>query len=284
MADLLAVGDNVVDQYPDRGFFYPGGNAVNVAVHARRLGATSAYIGALGTDNAGEAVLEALRHEGVDTSRTRVVDGPNAHALVRLIDGNRVFAGGGLGVSVFELDADDLSYAKAFDIVHTGECSNIEAQLPELAAAAQQLSFDFSERDWDYIESIAPHVHVAVRSLPDSDRDQALQQATRLHALGPRTVAVTIGSGGAVVVHSGDVHYGHAPTGAVVDTLGAGDAFIARLLVGVIREEPVAELVSAATDYATKTCASFGAFGHPTALEVGERSTFPQHHDRLDVS
>src|SRR4051794_39218224 len=114
MADLLTIGDNVVDQYPDRGFFYPGGNAVNVAVHARKLGATSAYIGAVGTDPAGGAVLTALQQENVDTSRTRVVDGPNAHALVRLIDGNRIFAGGELGVSVFELDETDLCFARSF--------------------------------------------------------------------------------------------------------------------------------------------------------------------------
>jgi fructoselysine 6-kinase len=284
MADLLTVGDNVVDQYPDRGLFYPGGNAVNVAVHARRLGASSAYIGAVGTDYAGEVVLEALQEEGVDTSRTRVVEGPNAHALVRLIDGNRVFAGGALGVSVFTMDEGDLSFARSFDMVHTGECSNIEAQLPDLAAAARRLSFDFSERDWDYIEGIAPYVDVAIRSLPDSNREQALRQARRLHALGPRTVAVTIGSEGAVVLHCGEVHLGDPPAVDVVDTLGAGDAFIARLLVGLVRHDPVAEIVSAATTYATQTCASFGAFGHATALDRAERSPFPQHQDRLDVS
>ena len=41
-----AVGDNVVDRYPEQGVFYPGGNAVNVAVHGRRCGAATAYIGA----------------------------------------------------------------------------------------------------------------------------------------------------------------------------------------------------------------------------------------------
>ena len=50
---LLTVGDNVVDRYPALGMLYPGGNAVNVAVHGRRCGAGTAYIGAVGTDLAG---------------------------------------------------------------------------------------------------------------------------------------------------------------------------------------------------------------------------------------
>src|SRR5437016_4500367 len=82
-ARLLALGDNVMDIYPQQGLMYPGGNAVNVAVHAQRLGAQAAYLGAVGTDRAGGVVLGALRSEGVDTALTRIVDGPNATAVVQ---------------------------------------------------------------------------------------------------------------------------------------------------------------------------------------------------------
>jgi fructoselysine 6-kinase len=283
---LLAVGDNVVDQYPERGLFYPGGNAVNVAVHARRLGASSSYIGAVGTDRAGDAVLASLRDEGVDTSRTRVVDGPNAYAVVHIVDGNRVFAKGDLGVSMFELDHDDFAAATSVDVVHTGECSHVEAQVPELARHAKRLSFDFSERDWSYIESLAPYVDVAIRSAPGADRQAALDQARRLQALGPHTVAVTLGAGGAVIVQDEVPQWSPAPPrGPVVDTLGAGDAFIARLLLGLTRGEPIAELASEATTYATISCARFGAFGHATSLDTTASPTPAQQRtDRLDVS
>jgi fructoselysine 6-kinase len=283
---LLAVGDNVVDKYPERGLFYPGGNAVNVAVHARRLGATSSYIGAVGTDRAGQVVISSLRDEGVDTGRTRVVDGPNAHAVVHVVDGNRVFAKGDLGVSVFELDHGDLATAASVDVVHTGECSYVEGQIPELAHAAKRLCFDFSERDWSYIESLAPYVDVAIRSAPAADRPAALDEARRLQELGPRTVAVTLGAGGAVIVQDGVSQWAPAPSGGrIVDTLGAGDAFIARLLLGLVRGEPIAELASEATAYATVSCTRFGAFGHATALDSTASPTPAQQRpDRLDVS
>ena len=50
---LLGLGDNVMDAYLFRGELYPGGNAANVAVLAKRAGAEkSGYIGVLATDAA----------------------------------------------------------------------------------------------------------------------------------------------------------------------------------------------------------------------------------------
>lgn len=283
---LLAIGDNVVDRYLDRGVFYPGGNAVNVAVHARRCGATAGYIGAIGTDDAGRAVLDSLVDEGVDTSLVRVLDGPNASAEVRVIDGNRVFGHGDPGVSRFRLSGADLAAAAAADVVHTGECSMLEGQLSDLAAVARLLSFDFSERPQDYIAEHAPLVDVAVRSLPSAgDVDAAVREARRIRSLGPRIVAVTMGAGGAVVVDGDDVAHSPAPQTPVVDTLGAGDAFIARFLTGLVAREPLDRLVAAATAYASAACTTFGAFGHETPFPPSTiTAPLTPIHEGVDLS
>jgi sugar/nucleoside kinase (ribokinase family) len=252
---LLAVGDNVVDRYVEAGYMYPGGNAVNVAVHARRNGATSAYLGAVGTDRAGQVVLAALEEEGVDTTLTRQVDGPNAYADVRVVDGNRVFGGADVGISRFSLAQDDLTAAAAFDIVHTGECSMVEEQLQDLADAVRVLSFDFSERPWDYVQTHAPKV----------------------------SVAITMGAGGAVLLRDGKFAYSPVAPGTIVDTLGAGDAFIARLLVGLASAEPLDPLVRNATRYATASCSSYGAFGHRTPLHGHAAELDPIRNGRLDL-
>ncbi|HUR07656.1 MAG TPA: PfkB family carbohydrate kinase [Nonomuraea sp.] len=299
MIRLVAVGDNVVDCYPDLGVMYPGGNAVNVAVHARRTGAESGYLGAVGTDEAGRVVRDALAAEGVDLSLLRTVDGPNAFATVRLIAGERKFTGGREGVSRFRLSPADLVRLAEADIVHTGECSFLEGQLEELAAHARRLSFDFSERPWEYVEAHARHAGIAILSSPSGSRDEALALARRVRALGPATVAVTLGAHGAVLVseaagsagsaeatgavgaagsigaaESADVLavaedvvvWGAAAPVAVVDTLGAGDAFIARLLVGLARGEDLPALAVAASAYASHACTSYGAFGHEAPL------------------
>lgn len=282
--ELLSVGDNVVDRYPQHGVFYPGGNAVNVAVHGRRLGLASAYLGAIGTDLAGRTVLDALRNEGVDTTLTRIVDGPNAAAVVEVIDGNRVFRDGQLGVSQFRLSAEDLAVVASYAIVHTGECSGLEEQLGELARSAARLSYDFSERPWEYVEELAPLVDIAIWSSPSADVVDAIRAAERLRGLGPSVAAVTLGPGGAVVAQDLAIHH-PAPMRPVVDTLGAGDAFIARLLAGLIRGEPAADVIASATAYATDACASFGAFGYATPVEPSSPpSVTARHPERLDVS
>ena len=264
---LLTLGDNVVDRYLERGVLYPGGNAVNVAVHGRRCGAGAAYIGVVGTDLAGRAVLDALVAEGVDTSMLRIVEGPNASADVRVVDGNRVFDHGDPGVSRFLLTPADFAAVAAATIVHTGECSMVENQLADISAAAPRLSFDFSERPRDYIAEYAPLVDVAIRSLPFAAVGEAVDEARRIRDLGPSLVAVTMGAGGAVVLQGEQVVHAQAPATRVVDTLGAGDAFIGRLLTGLIADTPLPMLVGAATAYASSTCATFGAFGYETSLE-----------------
>jgi fructoselysine 6-kinase len=280
---LLAVGDNVVDRYVQAGYMYPGGNAVNVAVHARRNGAASAYLGAVGTDRAGHVVLAALEEEGVDTTLTRQVDGPNAYADVQVVDGNRVFGGADVGISRFCLAPDDLTAAATFDIVHTGECSMVEDQLQDLADAAKILSFDFSERPWDYVQTHAPKVSVAIWSMPAGDRASAEDRARRLRQLGPSVVAITMGAGGAVLLREDELAYSPVAPGTIVDTLGAGDAFIARFLVGLALTEPLDPLVRNATRYATASCSSYGAFGHRTPLHGHVAELDPIRNGRLDL-
>nr|WP_240942475.1 PfkB family carbohydrate kinase [Planosporangium thailandense] len=252
---------------------FPGGNAVNVAVNAVRCGARVGYVGALGTDRAGRLLYRALGTEGVDLDLVRVVDGPNAYAVVHIVDGNRVFGSGELGVSRFRVREADLATAAVADVVHTGECSMTEEDLPLLARASRLLSFDFSERPWDYIAELALHVDIAIMSRPEGEQAEAVELARRVRALGPARAVVTRGAQGAVLLGPDGLAVAPAGTGPVVDTLGAGDALIARLLVGLAGGEPDHAALRAATTYATATCAQHGAFGYETALDAdGEPS------------
>ena len=57
----LGFGDNVVDCYEHIHTMYPGGNAVNFAVYAKKCGAArSAYMGIFGNDAAAGGALGAV--------------------------------------------------------------------------------------------------------------------------------------------------------------------------------------------------------------------------------
>jgi fructoselysine 6-kinase len=272
---LIGVGDNVIDRYIDLNRGFPGGNALNVAVAARRAGFESAYLGALGSDSAGTAILQALRAEKVDVDRVRIVDGPNAYDVVNLIDGDRVFLKidgdqeVSVGVSRIQLNADDLAYAAAFDVIHTGDCSMLEDQIGYLASAGPPVSFDFSvHRQLDYVEPILPHLAFACFSASDLDEGEALDLLARAVAHGPRLALATRGKKAALLYDGQRTWHQPILERPFVDTLGAGDSFIGRLLVGVFGGEDPAAALGAAAEAAAKTCTYYGAFGHGHPLEA----------------
>lgn len=259
---LLGAGDNVVDRYRDLGMLFPGGNALNVAVAAARAGADAAYLGVLGNDRAGEVVRAALVAEGVGIERLRIVEGANAWADVTVVDGDRVFVGSDATISGFRLDAADLAYAATFDLVHTGDCGMLEGQVSDLAAAAP-LAFDFStHRNRGYLDPILPHLTVACFSASDQPEEAALDLLADAVARGPRLALATRGTAPALL-YDGRRTWRQPVTGRdIVDTLGAGDSFIGRFLVGVIAGESPDVSLRAAADAAARTCGHYGAFGH----------------------
>ena len=91
MKRIGCVGDNCVDHYRQTGEDHFGGNPVNVAVYTRRLGDGISYVGAVGTDGRGAALLDALRGRGVDVSHVHVDEGSTAVTYVEHINGDRVF-------------------------------------------------------------------------------------------------------------------------------------------------------------------------------------------------
>ena len=259
---LAGVGDNVIDRYRDLGLAFPGGQALNVAVHARRIGVESAYVGAVGDDGAGRHVLASIHAEQVDASHVRVVPGPNAWADVGLVEGNREFLGGDPGVSCFELSDQDLRCLESVDVIHSSESSYLEGQLDSLASAAP-LSFDFSiRREGAYLDPILPYVTIAEFSLADLGDDDALAWIEQVHRAGPRLVLATRGPSDAFLSDGRRVWRQPPNPTNVVDTLGAGDAFIAHVLVGFLRDEPFEVSLASAAQAAATTCSSYGAFGH----------------------
>src|SRR5438045_8321601 len=93
MARIVGLGDNTIDTYISAGLQFPGGNAVNVAVLSRRLGAETSYLGCLGDDEGGAILEAALQEEGVDLSHVRRLAGPNARARIAHDNGDRRFIG-----------------------------------------------------------------------------------------------------------------------------------------------------------------------------------------------
>lgn len=268
MIRLIGVGDNTVDQYLHLRQMFPGGNAVNVPVLARRYGHAASYIGWLGDDRLGQLILAALQAEGVDTSRCRVVKGANAYCQVSLVDGDRVFGQSDAGVTrQIALTDADLAFVRQHDITHTSIYSHIQAELPRLRQASDWLSFDFSQ-GWrrEYLTAVLPYVDAAFLSYPEQSEAETADLLRWVQGQGPRIVVVTRGKDGALAYDGQQLYQQPIVPTTVVDTLGAGDAFIARFLVEYGAGQPIAASLARAAASAAETCGYYGAFGHGADL------------------
>ncbi|MDF2679159.1 MAG: frlD [Brevibacillus sp.] len=265
---VIAIGDNVVDYYKDRGEIYPGGNALNVAVLCKRYNVSvSSYIGIVGNDLAAEHIKRTLQQEHIDTSRIRQAFGPNGEATVSLNeDGDRVFVGSNAGgIQAYmgvRLNKEDLHFIGLHDLLHTSVYSNLEQYLPVLHKQIP-ISFDFSTR-WTetYLQQICPYIHYGFFSGSDLKEDECLELMEQVHQLGTKVVGVTRGGKGAIFSEEGTIYRQSIVETEVVDTLGAGDSFIAMFLTQYHQNRDLAQALQHAAAAAAKTCGHYGAFGY----------------------
>jgi fructoselysine 6-kinase len=272
MTSLICVGDNTVDTYIDQELQFPGGNAVNVAAFAARQGACCAYLGTTAADRRGRLILSALETEGVDLSHCRVCPGETAWACVTHKDGDRIFLGSTSGVAKsLQLGSDDLRFIAEFDLVHSSIYSGLDSQIPTISHANPALSFDFSD-DWnnDTLAAIAPAVHTAFLSVAEYSDNDCTTLARRIAELGPKVVVLTRGAAGATAYADGACHHVRGTPTTIVDTLGAGDGFIATFLLQRHQGAGLAIALRAAADYAAGVCRQAGGFGHGAAVPADE--------------
>ena len=109
-----------MDYFPQQKKFFAGGNSLNQAVRFRKLGYQSSFVGALGTDEAGDRIEELLRKASVDVSHLYRIEGITAcNQLVNDERGERMGLEGAWHSGVYEvftLGDADWNYIEHFDI------------------------------------------------------------------------------------------------------------------------------------------------------------------------
>lgn len=267
---IIAIGDNVVDFYQNQGVLYPGGNAVNVAVASKRIGAdSSAYLGVIGDDYAAEHVTKCLQSEDIDISRIRKVYGPNGEAIISITEeGDRVFIGTNKGARVqslvkLSLTKEDIDYINQYDLIHMSVNSETEHELSNLAH--KDISFDFSTSNrWNeqYLKEVCPYINYAFFSGSDMSIDQIQALIKNVHSFGVEVVGVTRGENPAIFSKLGEIFEQQPQKTSVVDTMGAGDSFIGSFLTIYYNEKNMKNALYIATKAASVTCQCSGAFGY----------------------
>jgi len=293
MLRVVGIGDNVCDIYVDSREMFPGGQALNFSVYAKKLGASTAYMGVFGNDDVARHIIQTLDEIGVDRSHCRHHEGENGYALVQLVNGDRTFLGSNRGGILkdhpIRLGELDQSYIRGFDLIHTSNNSYFHDQIPSAYELGVPISYDFSKSwtDWRITEQICPYLTYGFLSCSDMSEKEVINVCERIHALGCNLVVATMGSEGAWLYDGEVTMFQKAQYVDTVDTLGAGDSFAAAFLVNYLlqtrenageakaiptdREEAYRQALLRASAFAAQSCLDRGAFGYgktiPAAME-----------------
>ncbi len=258
---LIAVGDNCLDAYLDRGFLAVGGNALNVAVQWRRQGLQARYFGALGLDAEAGIMLDAIEEAGLQRDDVEIRPGNSAVTLLADDAGERRFLLESLGVGEDYVPSDDRYEAmRRADWVHLG--TNSSARLVRrLVAERIPFSIDVSTRHFDLALDGVPLVFA---SGPDDPAEPVEPLIARFIAAGASEVVVTCGKRGSFHATANAVTPAGSVPVEIVDTCGAGDSFIASFIAArQVEGLSVKAALDLSAQRASDTCTHLGGFPQP---------------------
>ena len=231
----------------------PGGSPCNVAVGLARLGKPTAFIGKLSNDPFGDILREHLTKNGVDLRWMVRGDEPSALAFViPSDDGGHDFAFYGSDTAEQSMTDADVPAAFPIDVtalhfgsysLMLGESARTYETLMRRESGSRVISLDPNVRPTLFpdraqyrqrIESLLPLATLIKASAEDlawlySD-ECYMEIAARWLDMGPALVVVTLGENGAIGLSGDAVVRVHGLPVDVVDTVGAGDAFMSALL------------------------------------------------------
>ena len=261
-----------------------GGAESNVAIGVARLGGAAAWAGRLGDDALGDLIVRELRGEGVSVFAVRDAEAPTSLMMksrprpgaTAVAFYRRGLAGSRL--SPADIPADAIRAAKILHI------TGISAALAESARAALHAAIDIAREagvtvsfDVNHRASLLPDPTVAREiygglaeradivfagddeaEILTGERDHTAQ-AQALLARGAHTAVVKLGDDGALAMtNAGQTVRVAAVPIAAVDTVGAGDAFVAGFLAETAQGLPVAECMATAVATGAYACLSHG--------------------------
>lgn len=246
------IGDNCIDFYTEYTDFkgntvhdikYPTGNVVDTGVNLQKLGIETAIISTTGSDDNGRWMIETLRNQHLDITHLKVGNGSTAITRMTLNGTDRVHGDYEEGVMKdIVFDDEDIRFAATHDLVHSALWGMAENTLPKIKAAGNaRISFDYADRlDHPLVEKTLPYVDYGFYSW-HRDRDSFIENFLKDKTdRGMKIAVATLGEKGSLAYNGKQfIQCGIVTVQNVINTVGAGDSYIAGFLAGIMRELPL---------------------------------------------
>ncbi len=259
-----------------------GGAPFNVAWNLKALGQNPLFISRVGDDELGEKALAAMTRWGIDTRGVQIDrDHPTGVVEVSLKGGQPEFS------ILPDQACDFIDRGRAIESLNDGDFSLLyHGTLLARTGASRSLihSIRASLRlpvfvdvnlrapwwDIDCAYEAVSHASWAklnsdeLRDLSDisfHDEKTMLDAAERFcERFSLKALVVTLGAVGSLMVtKDGVINWGSELHGEVIDTVGAGDAFSAVSIIGLVNDWPVEDILYRSSKLASRICERRGA-------------------------
>ena len=285
---IALFGEVLIDQFPD-GQQILGGAPFNVTWHLQAFGLLPSFISKVGSDQIGADIQAAMKDWGVSLEGLQVdLDYPTGKVVIEINNGEPSYAI--LDQQAYDfIDAKQLDLSKNYDVIYHG---SLALRHTDSAQALKTLLTHHKGKVFLDVNLRAPwwQKTLVEQSLHNADwvklnADELAQLVTSSQSLkntmqqflnryNLEVLIVTCGEQGATALSKTGEYTEVKPTvdTSVVDTVGAGDAFSAVLLLGLLKDWPLAMTMVRAQSFASASVTQRGA----TFKDMGFYQSFIQ--------
>lgn len=301
MVDVIAVGELLIDmiadipgkplEYQTSFKRFAGGAPANFAVGIQRLGLSSGLITKVGDDFFGRYLIKTLKGEDVDISQIKITsEYKTALAFVGLDEEkNPSFSFYRSLCADMMLNEKEIAenYIKSAKLLMCGTVSL--ADEPSRSAIFKAVEYakkhglqvacdpNLREDLWhfndprEHIFRILKNTDIFLPSISEAEfisGEKGEEAIEAILGLGPSIVGITHGAEGSTILTKNGKFYAPSYEVDVVDTTGAGDAYAAGLITGLLTDMPLDKIPNFANAVSALKLTRKGAMNIPTRKEV----------------
>jgi ribokinase len=280
--DKLAVAEeeSYIEDYKEA----CGGSAANTIVGLARLGCKVGFIGKVANDREGKMQLDCFKVEGVDVSGIVEMTKGRSGSVMGFVDrkgARALYINSGVNdlVEPREIKYEYISQTKLLHLSSFVGEKSFRAQKKLLSALPEgvEISFDpgslYAQKGFAVIEPIIRNSHVLMPNAIELEQltgeEDYRKGADFMIAMGVKIVAVKLGSKGCYVTDGSEKLSVEPFKVKAIDTTGAGDAFDAGFLYGLIQNKGLYECGQLGNFVASRSVMTMGArAGLPYAKDL----------------
>lgn len=227
-----------------------GGSAANTIVGLSRLGLKTGFIGKVANDHEGKLLLDEFKKEGIDANGIAISETGRSGIVMGYVDshGDRaLYINSGVNDEL-DINEINLEYVSNSEFLHLSSFvgnQSLKTQIELIVKFPEvKICFDpgslYARRGLDSIKKIIQSCYaffpneIEVKLLTGLDYKKG---AKKILDFGVKIVAVKLGKQGCYITDGKESHFLKAHNVDAIDTTGAGDAFCAGFIYGLVNRK-----------------------------------------------